>query len=91
MSSKSIQAVSKRSPTSHLFGPGKGKSLSHATTSASIANDIAAFKKRGGRIEILGNTPFRTHLQTAAFRSAKVDSQNKARAVAAGKAAAAPG
>ncbi|MDG6347507.1 hypothetical protein QAA18_01925 [Luteimonas sp. 8-5] len=39
-------------------------SLSHDT----IASDIAAFRKRGGRIEVLGNTPLRT-TAPAAFRS----------------------
>ena len=39
-------------------------SLSHDA----IAADIAAFRKRGGRIEVLGNTPLRT-TAPAAFRS----------------------
>lgn len=39
-------------------------SLSHQA----IAEDIAAFRKRGGRIEVLGNTPLRTSAPTA-FRS----------------------
>ncbi len=39
-------------------------SLSHDT----IASDIAAFRKRGGRIEVLGITPLRT-TAPAAFRS----------------------
>jgi hypothetical protein len=30
-------------------------------THRSIAADIAAFRKQGGRIEVLGNTPLRTH------------------------------
>lgn len=71
MSRKSTQTVSKHSTTSRLFGPGKGKSLSRSMTSDTIADDIAAFKKRGGRIEILGNTPSRAHTQTTAFRSSK--------------------
>lgn len=71
MSSKSIQAASKRSTTSRLFGPGKGKSLSRSMTSDTIADDIAAFKKRGGRIEVLGNTPFRARTQATALRSSK--------------------
>jgi len=69
MSRKSTQAVSKHSTTSRLFGPGKGKSLSRSMTSETIADDIAAFKKHGGRIEVLGNTPFRTRTQATAFRS----------------------
>jgi hypothetical protein len=34
----------------------------------SIAADIAAFRKQGGRIEILGNTPLRAH-PVSPFRS----------------------
>lgn len=71
MSSKSTQAVGKRSTTSRLFGSGQGKSLSRSMTSETIADDIAAFKKRGGRIEVLGNTPFRARTQTTALRSSK--------------------
>jgi hypothetical protein len=69
MSPKSTQAVSKHSTTSRLFGPGKSKSLSRSMTSETIADDIAAFKKYGGRIEVLGNTPFRTRTQATALRS----------------------
>ena len=39
-------------------------SLSHQ----SIADDLAAFRKRGGRIEVLGDTPLRK-IAPAAFRS----------------------
>jgi hypothetical protein len=39
-------------------------SLSHQA----IAEDIAAFRKRGGRIEVLGDTPLRK-VAPAAFRS----------------------
>ena len=69
MSGKSTQVVSKHSTTSRLFGSGKGKSLSRSMTSETIADDIAAFKKYGGRIEVLGNTPLRTRTQTTAPRS----------------------
>lgn len=41
--------------------PVASNSLSHEA----IAADIAAFRKRGGRIEVLGNTPFRTSAPTA--------------------------
>jgi hypothetical protein len=37
-------------------------------THQSIAADIAEFRKRGGRIEVLGNTPLRKHAPTS-FRS----------------------
>lgn len=42
----------------------QAQSLSHET----IAEDLAAFRKKGGRIEVLGNTPLRTQSPTA-FRS----------------------
>ena len=37
-------------------------------THQSIAADIAAFRRRGGRIEVLGNTPLRAH-PSSPFRS----------------------
>jgi hypothetical protein len=40
------------------------QSLTHQT----IAADISEFRKRGGRIEVLGNTPLRSQSPTA-FRS----------------------
>lgn len=39
-------------------------SMDHQTIQA----DLAAFRKRGGRIEVLGNTPLRSQAPTA-FRS----------------------
>lgn len=44
--------------------PVAANSMSHE----SIAEDIAAFRKRGGRIEVIGNTPLRTRAPTP-FRS----------------------
>jgi len=44
--------------------PVAANSMSHQ----SIAEDIAAFRKRGGRIEVIGNTPLRTRAPTP-FRS----------------------
>ena len=44
--------------------PVAANSMSHQ----SIADDIAAFRKRGGRIEVLGTTPLRT-AAPAAYRS----------------------
>ena len=38
------------------------------STHKSIAADIAAFRKQGGRIEVLGNTPLRAHVSSP-FRS----------------------
>jgi len=73
MSSNSSQAATKPTtkPTnpSRLFGPSNSRNPGRGMTSNTIANDIAAFKKNGGRIEVLGNTPFRTHSPAATFRS----------------------
>ncbi len=69
MSSKSTPAVTKHSATSRLFGSGKGKNSSRSMTSDTIADDIAAFKKRGGRIEVLGNTPLHSPARASAARS----------------------
>ena len=48
--------------------PAQSTSEAHAATHQSIAADIAAFRKRGGRIEILGTTHMRTH-PSSPFRS----------------------
>ncbi|GAA0889168.1 hypothetical protein [Rhodanobacter soli] len=69
MSGNPTQAVSKPSTTSRLFGSGKGKSLSRSMTSETIADDIAAFKKYGGRIEVLGNTPLHSPARASAARA----------------------
>lgn len=37
-------------------------------TSQRIAADLAAFKKRGGRIEVLGNTPLRPYTSRTTSR-----------------------
>ena len=37
-------------------------------TSETIASDIARFKQRGGRIEVLGNTALRSHSPSSTFR-----------------------
>jgi hypothetical protein len=46
--------------------PSPANDQSHSLTHQSITADIAEFRKRGGRIEVLGNTPIRS---TSAFRS----------------------
>lgn len=48
--------------------PSPANDQSHTRTHQSITADIAEFHKRGGRIEILGNTPLR-NADTSAFRS----------------------
>lgn len=54
--------------------PLRRKSSGAAATSAAqltsqrIASDLAAFKKAGGRIEVLGNTPLRPYSSRTASR-----------------------
>ena len=45
------------------------KGASFHITSESIAADLAAFRKQGGRIEVLGNTPLRSANNASPFRS----------------------
>ncbi|WP_374379546.1 hypothetical protein [Thermomonas sp.] len=44
---------------------GDGSHLTHER----IADDLKAFRKRGGRIEVLGNTPLRSANNASPFRS----------------------
>lgn len=48
--------------------PSPANDQSQSLTHQSINADIAEFRKRGGRIEVLGNTPLRSKPPTA-FRS----------------------
>jgi hypothetical protein len=50
------------SKTSHLFATRKSGSQGAQTSSERIAADLAAFRKAGGRIEKLGNTPVLTRI-----------------------------
>ena len=60
---------------------GAASSAAHLT-SQRIAADLAAFKKSGGRIEVLGNTPLRPY-------TSRTTSRKTAATPAAGKAGAA--
>jgi len=69
----------KSSSTSHLSArPSKAKDVGRNLTSEAIAADLTAFRKQGGRIEVLGNTPL-SATNVTAFRS-KTDAQRKAAA-----------
>lgn len=48
---------------------GSAKNAGNGITSESIADDLATFRKQGGRVEVLGNTPMRARANTTAFRS----------------------
>ena len=47
------------------------KGASFHITSESIAADLAAFRKQGGRIEVLGNTRVLTRIEEAAKEDGK--------------------
>ena len=67
MSSKPARTTTQRNNPSHLFASNRGRNQNVSMTSDTIADDIAAFKKSGGRIEVLGTTPIRANI--SAFRS----------------------
>lgn len=67
MSSKSTSAA--KGSTQSAFRRRPTKAESRYLTSEVIADDIAAFKKRGGNIEVLGNTPYGPRLAPTTFHS----------------------
>lgn len=81
MSNKSSSAT--KSGNSSTFSRRSKVAASRHLTSEIIASDIAAFKQRGGRIEVLGNTS-RSRLASTAFHS-DVKSKRKVTAAAATK------
>ncbi len=69
------KATSTRStPSTQTRPSSQGKSSGLDITSQSIASDLVAFRKQGGRIEVLGNTPLRANV--TAF-SSKANTQHK--------------
>ncbi|HUH90640.1 MAG TPA: hypothetical protein VLZ76_08305 [Lysobacter sp.] len=68
MSRKPAKTTTTRNNPSHLFASNKGKNQNGSMTSDTIADDIAAFKKRGGRIEVLGTTPIRANISAFSSR-----------------------
>jgi hypothetical protein len=68
MSKKSAKTVNSPNNPSHLFA-GTSKNPNRSICSESIAADISAFKKSGGRIEVLGTTPLRVRATPSTFRS----------------------
>lgn len=53
-----------------LWRRSTGKAAAFEITSETIARDIAAFRKLGGRIEVLGNTPLRMHVTASRSKAA---------------------
>ncbi len=71
-----LKATSTRSTSFPQPKPSsRGKAAGLNITSQSIASELAAFRKQGGRIEVLGNTPLRANV--TAF-SSKGNIQHKA-------------
>lgn len=79
MSNKSANIAGTASKPSKpsVFSRRRTKTASQDVTSEAIAADIAAFKKRGGRIEVLGTSAYRAHLASSTYRS-NVKSESKA-------------
>lgn len=71
MPTKSTKPASTRTTSAPLRrrSTGSAKNANNGITSATIAADLSAFRKEGGRIEVLGNTPLRSAANTTAFRS----------------------
>jgi hypothetical protein len=70
MPSKPTKAVIPPTSTSHLFArQSKAKDQSRSMTSETIADDLQAFRKQGGRVEVLGTTPLRMHVNVSTSRS----------------------
>ena len=69
MSSKPQPSSAKNVSTSRTFQQQKAKPGGRILTSEAILADIAEFKKRDGRIDVLGNTAFRTGSTSTAFTS----------------------
>ncbi|MGY0504515.1 hypothetical protein [Luteimonas sp. e5] len=65
--------------SSPMITPRRGRTPAASLDSETIAADIAAFKKRGGRIDVLGNTPLRPNISPYRSRA------SEARAAAAAK------
>lgn len=67
MSSKSTSATQRSNTT--FSSRRRTETANRHLTSEVIAADIAAFKREGGHIEVLGNTPYRAHVASTTFRS----------------------
>jgi hypothetical protein len=60
-----------RNATQTAAAPKSGKVTPASLNHEAIADHIAAFRKRGGRIEVLGNTPLRLNVAPAAKAKGK--------------------
>lgn len=76
MSSEAKLSPSRPVSNSQSFQQQKAKPGARILTSEAILDDLAEFKKRGGRIDVLGNTPLRT-TTSAAFHSSSSAANKK--------------
>ncbi len=74
--STTIASTQSRTTSSHTAkaparrrAASRAKDANNGITSESIAADLAAFRKEGGRIDVLGTTPIRRQVRGTAFRS----------------------
>lgn len=77
MSTKTPPSPSRPVSSSQTFQRQKAKPGAREITSEAILDDIAEFKKRGGRIDVLGNTPLRTNNTSAASHSRSTAASKK--------------
>ena len=81
MSSNPTDATKRSNPS--VFSRSRTNAASRYLNSEVIATDIAAFKKRGGHIEVLGNTAYLSRLPSTTFRSSGASNRKTAAAAAA--------
>ncbi len=82
MSTNPTDATKRSHPS--VFSRSRTQAASRYLNSEVIATDIAAFKKRGGHIEVLGNTAGRSRLASTTFRSNVKSKRQTATAAATG-------
>lgn len=77
MSSKPTSTAKHSNSSAFSRSRGKVKAASRHLTSEIIADDIAAFKKSGGHIEVMGNSPYRSHAAATAATAASSNAASK--------------
>ena len=80
MSTEATTATTATTATKHstpsAFSGSRAKTTTRHLTSEVIAADIAAFKRRGGSIEVLGNTSYLSALVATTFRSSETSKRD---------------
>ncbi|MCD9033066.1 hypothetical protein LDO32_15155 [Luteimonas sp. Y-2-2-4F] len=83
--SRTSKPVVTPTSTSHLFGSRKPNDRGSTITRDRIEADLAAFRKAGGRIEVLGVTRSLTRIDPEADAAAKADAASATAAAARGE------